>query len=312
MDFHALCEQLNLGTLTEEPMRLTGGLMHKMYRVATESGVYAVKCLNPHVMERPTAAGNFAAAEELERKLERTDLPLLPALTIGGRKMQEVGGRFCYLFPYFEGKALTEANITPEHCAIVGGLLARMHTVERKNQSVETEILDFNWDGFDLTPEDAVLLRRMQAAANTAMLSPRLTICHNDMDPKNVLWNGTDCRIIDLECLGYGSPYLELLETALCWAGYESGAVDVERFAAFVTAYAKAGGDLDADWAAVYAANNGRLGWLHYNLQRAAGSEGEDAVALGEAEVAKTLACIRGYAKMKETIVGIMEHFYTK
>lgn len=309
MDFYALCEQLHLGALTAEPTRLYGGLMHKMYRVATKSGVYAVKCLNPHVMARPTAAANFAAAEELERKLEQTDLPLLPALTIGGRKMQEVGGAYCYLFPYFEGKALKDEAITPVHCAIVGGLLAGLHRVERKVGPIQRENLTFDWDGFDLSEEDKTLLWQMQTAANNAALPPLLTICHNDMDPKNVLWNGMDCRMIDLECLGYNSPYLELLETALCWAGYERGAMDLDRFTVFVGAYAKAGGDLAADWAAVYAANAGRLGWLHYNLLRAGGSEGEENRELGKAEVEKTLACIKGYEKMKETIVGILKSY---
>ena len=307
MDFDALCQQLHLGALTVEPSRLYGGLMHKMYRIATESGVYAVKCLNPHVMARPTAAANFAAAEELERRLEQTDLPLLPALTIGGRKMQEMDGDFFYVFPYFEGKALTEGEITPRHCEIVGGLLARLHAVEQKAEPIRRETLAFDWNEFDLSEEDTSLLWRMQTAANAAILPPLSTICHNDMDPKNVLWHGMDGRVIDLECLGYGSPYLELLETALCWAGYESGTVDFDRFAAFVGAYAKAGGDLAADWAAVYAANCGRLAWLHYNLLRATGSEGEENRALGEAEVKKALACIREYAKMKETIVGILE-----
>lgn len=308
MDFDALCRQLNLGALTEEPMQLHGGLMHKMYRIATEGGVYAVKCLNPHVMARADAAANFAAAEEIERKLERTDLPLLPALTIGGRKMQESDGAYCYIFPYFDGKALTDEAITPEHCAIVGGLLAKLHAVERKSEAAEREKTDFDWDGFGLSKEDKILLQQAQNAANAATLPPLLTVCHNDMDPKNVLWNGIECRIIDLECLGYGSPYLELLETALCWAGYESGEVDIDRFAAFVGAYAKAGGDLGADWAAVYAANAGRLAWLHYNLLRASGSEGEENRELGKTEVAKTLTCIRGYEKMKEKIVRILEN----
>lgn len=308
MNFHALCQQLNLGALTAEPTRLYGGLMHKMYRVATEGGVYAVKCLNPHVMARPTAATNFAAAEEWERKLEETTLPLLPALTIDGRKMQEVNGGFFYLFPYFEGTALTEGEITPTHCKIVGEVLAKLHGVERKTQPIQRETLTFNWGGFDLSEEDKTLLDQMQAAANAAILPPLSTICHNDMDPKNVLWNGMDCRVIDLECLGYGSPYLELLETALCWAGYESGEVDFDRFTAFVGAYAAAGGNLDADWAAVYAANCSRLAWLHYNLLRAAGSEGAEHRTLGQAEVAKTLTCIRGYARLRNTLLEHIEN----
>lgn len=307
MDFDALCQQLNLGALTEEPTRLTGGLMHKMYRVATTSGVYAVKHLNPHVMARPTAAAHFAAAEAIERKLEETALPLLPALTIGGRKMQEMEGDFFYVFPYFEGKALKDEEITADHCEIVGGLLAKLHAVENVHAPVKTEMLTFDWDRFDLSEEDKALLWQMQTAANNAALPPLSAICHNDMDPKNLLWNGMDCRIIDLECLGYNSPYLELLETALCWSGYESGAVDLDRFTAFVGAYARAGGDLAADWAAVYAANAGRLGWLHYNLLRADGAEGEEHRAVGQAEVEKALTCIRGYAEMEEEIVGMMK-----
>ena len=300
MDFHALCEQLNLGVLVEEPTRLYGGFLHKMYRVVTDRGAYAVKHLNPHVMARPTAAANFRRADALERQLAFTDLPLLPSLS----GMQEMGGNYFYVFPYFDGKALTEGDITPAHCAIVGEILAKLHGVEQKREPIPSETLDFDWDGFDLSDEDKALLHQMQSAANEATLPPLSTICHNDMDPKNVLWNGSDCRIIDLECLGYGSPYLELLETALCWAGYESGTLDLDRFAAFITAYAKAGGDLVADWAAVYAANAGRLGWLHYNLLRADGAEGEENRALGQAEVTKTLACIRGYAAMGQSILA--------
>lgn len=304
MDFHAVCQQLNLGALAEEPTRLYGGFLHKMYRVVTENGVYAVKRLNPHVMARPTAAANFRRAEELERKLADTHLPLLPSLT----GMQEVGGDYFYVFPYFDGKALTEGEITSAHCEIVGKILAKLHQVEQKTEPINREILSFDWDEFDLSEEDKTLLWQMQAAANSAALPPLSAICHNDMDPKNVLWDGMDCRVIDLECLDYGSPYIETLETALCWAGYESGTVDFDRFAAFVGAYAASGGDLNTDWKAVYHANAGRLAWLHYNLLRAGGSEGEDNRALGKTEVEKTLTCIRGYGEMEEEILSMMNH----
>mgnify|MGYP003305014691 CR=1 FL=1 len=40
-------------------------------------------------------------------------------------------------------------------------------------------------------------------------------ICHNDLDSKNVLWIGDEFKIIDLECLGYSNPYLELFTLAL-------------------------------------------------------------------------------------------------
>lgn len=35
-------------------------------------------------------------------------------------------------------------------------------------------------------------------------MPPLWAICHGDMDCKNVLWQGSTFRIIDLECLDYG------------------------------------------------------------------------------------------------------------
>lgn len=67
-------------------------------------------------------------------------------------------------------------------------------------------------------------------------LDPILSICHNDMDSKNVLRNGTDYRIIDLECLSYSSPTLELFELALCWSGYENCNIDFNLFREFIEA----------------------------------------------------------------------------
>lgn len=53
------------------------------------------------------------------------------------------------------------------------------------------------------------------------------------MDCKNVLWNGNDYRIIDLECLSYNNPFKELFELALCWSGYEDCKIDFQLFQAF-------------------------------------------------------------------------------
>lgn len=41
-------------------------------------------------------------------------------------------------------------------------------------------------------------------------------ICHIDMASKNVLWLDNEFKLIDLECLGYSNPYVELFELALC------------------------------------------------------------------------------------------------
>ncbi len=55
--------------LTGEPVPLDGGFLHRMYRVETRDGTFALKLFNPFVMRRETAPDNFARAEGLERIL---------------------------------------------------------------------------------------------------------------------------------------------------------------------------------------------------------------------------------------------------
>ena len=102
--FNKICLQLDLGEIIAEPTQLKGGFMHKMYSLFTTKGKYAIKLLNPHVMKRDTVFENYRIAEELEAKLEQTDIPILPALTFNGKKMQKIDGQYFYLFDFYEGK----------------------------------------------------------------------------------------------------------------------------------------------------------------------------------------------------------------
>ena len=56
------CEEHNLGSLISIS-QLTGGLMHKMFKVETDKGIYAIKVLNPEVMSREEAYNNFVISE---------------------------------------------------------------------------------------------------------------------------------------------------------------------------------------------------------------------------------------------------------
>lgn len=107
-----------------KPMLLSGGFMHKMYKIDTQQGTFALKLLNPFVMQRETAMDNFAKAERIEFLLEQQGVPILPALSLDGRKMQEVDGEHFYLFDYFPGKALQGNEITAYHCKEMGMIIA--------------------------------------------------------------------------------------------------------------------------------------------------------------------------------------------
>ncbi len=321
--FTEICGQLGLGKLTAPPEALSGGFMHKMYSLNTEQGKYALKLLNPYIMQRDTAMENFRQAEILEAKLEGRGLPILPALTFHGKKMQETGGQYYYLFEFFDGKALQNSEIEISHCEEMGRTLARIHEIERRREKVQIDEIHGNWayymemlsgqnqELWELMRENVELVLDCERKGNAALgrLPETVTICHNDMDSKNVLWRGGEYRIIDLECLSWESPCLELYDLALNWAGYEECAIDGDKLRAVVRAYGDGGGRLPEDWECLYEAELvAKLDWLEFNLKRTLGLEGgaEDK-QLGISMVKWALRHIRYYAGRKDEILSSVQ-----
>lgn len=316
--------QLNLGTLTSPPEQLHGGLMHKMYSLVTEKGKYAIKLLNPYIMKRETAMANFQAAEQLEKLVEQYPIPILPAITFNGQKMQEIDGQFFYLYEWYEGASLKNEVITITHCREIGKTLAKIHQINRKKVPFKRNEIQIDWDTYiakmafqdeslyELLKQNRSLLYESQEIGNQAIkkILPILSICHNDMDSKNVLWHGFDYRIIDLETLSYSSPFIELYEVALCWSGYEICKIDYHLFRAVIQSYHEAGGQLPTDWSIIYDSNYGRLEWLEFNIKRALGIDCSiEEKEIGLSEVRETVAHIVYYHEVRESLLNCLEEF---
>lgn len=316
-----ICLQCGLGTLECEPVPLKGGFLHKMYSLFTDRGKYAVKLLNPFIMQRETAPENYRTAEELEAVLEQSDIPIIPALKFGGRKMQEIDGQFFYLYDWYGGKALDSNSVTEYHCSAMGNVLARIHALNRREEPCTHDEISVDWKKFldplseknrelyFLLKENISMLYEMQENGNAALkrLPPAAAICHNDMDCKNVLWSDRDFRVIDLECLSRSDPFMELFETALCWSGIGNRSVDFDLLRAFVRSYAEAGGQLPDDWKTLYDADCGRLEWLEYSIKRSLGMEcSAEEVETGISETKNTIADILYYRSAGDGILNCL------
>ncbi len=272
-------------------------------------------------MRRENAMDNYQTAEKLELLLEENSIPILPALIFGDRKMQKTGEQYFYLYEWYGGRALRSGEIKEVHCRRIGNLLARIHNLDRRKEQFGRGEIHVEWDSYigqlaskddelcNLLKENRGLLYESQNNGNIAVkkLPQAVAVCHNDMDSKNVLWAGNDCRIIDLECLGYSSPYIELYETALCWCGYEECRIDYGRMRSFLHSYAEAGGQLPTDWETVYWSNYGRLEWLEYNVKRALGIEcPAEEIAVGNSEARNTIAHVVYYYKAGADIINCL------
>lgn len=317
--FDSICTMLDLGKIKGHVRAVSGGYMHKMYRMKTDRGEYAVKLLNPEIMKRQDVFDNFKLAEQLESRLEESQIPIVPALTFNGAKMQCIDHQYFYVFNWINAQALRLDKINEYHCARIGKTLAQIHGIEKIEQAVVFNKINIDWDYY--ISESAVLYPKISkllgdnrdilysqqenAYKYAEKLPPILTICNGDMDPKNVLWLDNAPKIIDLECLKYSNPFLDLFQLSLCWSGYETCKLNYNLLEAFVSAYIRESGTTDIDWQALYYTNTGRLEWLEYNLKRALLIECSDKKEqkLGINQVKETMTHIIYYDKIHDELI---------
>lgn len=322
-NIHALTAGCGLGTIEGEIIPVSGGFMHRMFKVRTSSGTYAVKCLNPEVMSRPDALKNYAEAEKLERILEDNGLPVVAALSFGGRKMIKEGGRFYYIFPWQEGSITDFNEISAEQCHTAGSLLARIHRIDAQNtESKEPELSEVDFASLldaavkkesviaPVLKENLALLEKAQKHLNEArrLLPSMRAICDDDMDPKNIMWHDDRAYIIDLECLEYGNPIASVLNLALQWSGTVTGDFSRENLKAFFEGYLDSYDNGFRSYDELFGISYTWIEWLEYNIRRALGMISSDTgeIGLGESETLSTVNRIRYLASIQDEICSVL------
>ena len=298
-----------LGAVALPIVPVSGGFLHRMYRVETADRVYAVKALDPNIMKRPDAIANYRRADALESVLEAAGIPIVPALTFDGAKLLSVDGAYFYLFRWQNGAVTDWYNITPAQCRLAGSIQGRIHAIDPGPvPKIKPEHSAIDWDAWietagrgnagigDLLRENRALLYDVQRELNQARDAlPGITrITDEDMDPKNVMWDAGNPVVIDLECLEYGNPVSSALQLSLQWAGVTTCDLDPGKLQAFFDGYLEAYDNGFRDYSAVFGLAYTWIEWLAYNLERALG-DGTDAAAHKTcvSEVCNTVARIR-------------------
>lgn len=339
-----LMGKLHLGHLMEEPVAIRGGLLHKMYRVSTSHGRYAVKRLNPEIMKRADALSNMIYSERIARAFEGL-LPAVSALETEGEQVQKLDGEYYLVFPWAEGNPVFPGEIRPCHCEAIGGILGRIHHAKLKVEGVapkpdpfemfdwgaylrqidalecsvkecgpkefaDKEADDGKWmEAYKDSLQDLEKWNRM-ACDSEKYLSKQAVISHRDLDPKNVIWNDGKPYVIDWEAAGYVNPWQELLEVINYWADDGAGRLDRENCNALVRAYCSYMDISAVSWVSVIQGSRyNMLGWLGYNLKRALGEEGADEaeILLGREQVAGTIRELYSYQEKMSRLLPALQ-----
>ena len=302
-----LIKNINLGELKEEPIRVTGGLLNRMYKVITTTGIYAIKHLNPEVMKRKDAKVNHILAEEIANVVKGNGINAVPALLFNNVALQELDGNYFFIYDWFEGKPDLESNISLEHVKTIATLLAKIHSIDfgnlKERCNLGKEINEVNWDFYIEKVDNPIikelLIDKKEILTNLDKISTKcakeirnnLVISHRDLDLPNVLWDKNDnFTIIDWESAGVVNPCEEVIETAWDWSGGQEF-FDIEKFKLFIKIYEENGGSLKDFNKAIYANFKNKSGWLEYNLKRVCRIEciDEEEKALGEREVIRVI-----------------------
>ena len=318
LQFGKLCAVLRLGELLGRPLPLPGGFSHRMYAIETEQGKYAVKALNPQVMQRPEVVRNFIRSEQIAGIAARK-IPALPARIFKDTVIPEVDVQFYLVFDWTDGKSLKPNEITAVHCEKIGAILAGLHRTDFSEAGLPVDevhpMQPTDWGSFlqkgrknhsvwaDALDEVMDRLSRWESRAYQASirLASARVISHRDLDPKNVLWEGDSPLVIDWEAAGYVHPVQELVETAVYWSENEAGAIDKERFLAFTAGYRRKYGAFQINWKAVLEAGfSARLEWLEYNLKRSLRMDCTDREEqqVGNAQAAASISTLARYSEM--------------
>lgn len=321
-----LCRRMQLGEPVGALQPVKGGLLHRVWCLTTDRGRFAIKQLNPWIMQKPGARDNYTLSEQIAAVMAEHAVPAVVAIAHDGAVLQ-VREKFTLLvYPWIDGEVLPLARVAPERARSIGTLLGHMHTLKLRFSGLPVPewepIPEDDWDmltyhAADLgvpwagtvraaLPEIAAWSAWVQEA--DPQLRQTLVVSHRDVDQKNVLWrDATHPVLLDWEAAGLINPTLELLSAALAWSGQMQGAPDEASFHALLDGYFAAGGTLHAaSSTALHGVMGTWLGWLLFNMRRSLGETTRNAEeqATGASEAFTTLTILRALALHGDTWAG--------
>ncbi len=318
-----LMQECGLGEIMSPVEPVSGGLMHRMYKVTTDKGTYAVKHLNAEIMKRPDVFENYARAEKIEAMLEQHNIPIVPALVFHEKKMQSIEDNYFYVFRWQNGNITDWNHISGEQCFMAGDILGKIHAINPENVETEApEVSAIDWKEYIQKAKEqnssiAALLEEKQELlvyaerelnkAKAALPSMRC-LSNEDMDPKNIMWENGSPWVIDLECLDYGNPMAHAVVLALQWAGTVTESLDTDKLVAFFDGYLEAYDNGFRGYDKLIGVAYNWVDWLEYNIRRALGNcVDETEQNLGISEVRNTIQRIEYLHKVEPQIKKVLQ-----
>ncbi len=331
-----LCALFHLGEPIDAPQAVQGGLLHRLWRLHTIQGVFAVKQLNPVIMRKVGIRDEYRLTERIAEAMAVRGVPAV--VTLKGENddgtVQEIGDATYIVYDWVQGETLSMQAVEPERARLIGTILARMHGLSQQDFP-ELELPDWEsfpedeWDmlTFQASDRDIPWTQQVRSALPllvewsklateaSKILRQTFVISHRDLDQKNVIWrDAVSPVVIDWEAAGLTNPTMDVVGAALYWSGQTVQPPREESFHALLEGYVATGGVIhDPGIVALHGVIGNWLGWLLFNMHRSLGESvnSEEERLLGVRETTRTLSTLRALATNAETWAQWVEQWRT-
>lgn len=332
-DIETIVKKENLGDEVKSITRVAGGLSHKLYKVVTDKGIYAIKQLNSGVMKTKEAYSNFIFSETVTEIVKENGITAIGAIKLNNNDIiKKLNNKYYMAFNWLEGKTLKPEEITEMHCEIIGEVLAKIHNIDfskiEDNKRKKGSIDEFDWNEYlklaekenkcyvDILDKNINLLYELnkKVIEEIEYANNNLIISHRDLDRKNVIWQEYKPFIIDWEASGYINPTIELIQVAWYFSGGDVERIDYRKFEILISTYKKyAKKEIDREpQKLIYVGICDGLEWLNYNLKRSLCIENnieEDEIKLAESEIIQSILEIKYYVSQINNIIDIIKKY---
>ncbi len=329
----AVCDAFHLGRAMRPLEPVPGGLSHRMWRLTSARGVFAIKQLNRD-WGNPDYTEWYERAFGVEMAAVDAGVPMPRPIRAyeTGRCLAELPGPddepiTVRAHEWVDAKALGNRAYNGETVAEVGATLARIHLLDLRSDTSPEAILrihgEEHWLHLTQRIEDARCLWASQlrgclptiadleafVVASRAELGTPL-LSHRDASPKNFLVSpGGRLFLIDWDAAGPVSPRQEVAKVCLDWARADLGMPERLLARAVLAGYRRAGGDLPApqpsDFGEFLCTT---LGWLEFNVRRTLGERLQDTSlrSFAEREAQQVLGNLRRFSQSIESWVHML------
>src|SRR5689334_7039204 len=123
-----LCTIYDLGTPPGVPLPVRSGLLHRIWRLTTTRGTFAIKQLNPAIMRKPGIHDTYRLTECIAADLSAQGIPAIAALSPGDDPLVQVAEDAFLVYEWIEGITLPPETADASQAHLMGELLARIHT----------------------------------------------------------------------------------------------------------------------------------------------------------------------------------------